>query len=113
MSLTKEQILQADDLKYVDVPVPEWGGDVRVRIMTGRQRQQFQVAYMGKKGMDEVFMERLVMATAVNGDGESLFTEADLEELSKKSSIALNRIFEAAAHLNGMTQESVEEIKGE
>lgn len=111
--LTKEQIFAADDLKYADVDVPEWGGKVRVRIMTGRQRQQFQAAYLGKKGMDETFMERLILATTIDGDGEPMFTEKDLEALGKKSSLALNKVFEAAARLNGMTQESVEEIKGE
>ena len=35
--LSKEQILKSDDLKSEIVAVPEWGGDVKVRVMTGTE----------------------------------------------------------------------------
>jgi hypothetical protein len=44
---------------------------------------------------------------------EPLFSASDLKEVSKKSSIALNRVFEAAAELNGLTDKSVDKIAGE
>ena len=36
--LSKEQILAAEDLPHKDVPVPEWKGTVRVRALTGFER---------------------------------------------------------------------------
>ena len=32
--LTRDEILAADDIKTEDVEVPEWGGDVRVSVMS-------------------------------------------------------------------------------
>ena len=36
--LDRATILAADDLRHVDVDVPEWGGVVRVRSLTGAER---------------------------------------------------------------------------
>ena len=42
--LTKEQILESDDLKTEVVDVPEWGGEVTIRIMSGTERDAFEQA---------------------------------------------------------------------
>jgi len=113
--LTREQILQADDLRHLDVDVPEWGGMVRVRVATSRERTKFQqIIGKAKDGMPDNFMERWVAACAIDEKGKSLFSGADdVKELSEKSSVALTKVFNACMELNGMTEGSVEEIKGE
>ena len=111
--LTRDQILKAEDLKTVDVDVPEWGGTVRVRTMTGKDRQEFFRVSTDKDGKPKNFMEALVAATIVNEKNEPLFTSADIEVLGKKSSIALQRVWEKAADLNGLTQKSIEAMVGE
>ena len=113
--LTREQILQADDLRSVDVDVPEWGGTIRVRVATGRERAKFQqIVGNAKDGMPANFMERFVATCAVDEKGQPLFTGGDdVKELSEKSAVALTKVFNAAAELNGMTDGSVEEIAGE
>jgi hypothetical protein len=114
MALKREQILKASDIKTIEVEVPEWGGTVRVRTMTGQARQEFQEAVNTPKGkLPKNMIEALVIATAVDDSGEPLFSAADLKEISKKSSIALNRVFEAAAELNGLTDKSVDKLAGE
>ena len=42
--LTKEAILAADDLPREKVDVPEWGGEVYVRALTGAQMQPVEDA---------------------------------------------------------------------
>jgi hypothetical protein len=42
--LTKEQILSADDIKTETVLVPEWGGDVIVRGLSGVERDAYEMA---------------------------------------------------------------------
>ncbi len=52
--LTKEAILAADDLPRETVLMPEWGGDVYVRTMSGTDRDAFEsslIARDGAKGM--------------------------------------------------------------
>ena len=111
--LTKDQIFAADDLVHTDVEVPEWGGVVRVRTMTGKERQQFQKSAQKDGEPTEDFMERLIVACAVDKDGDALFTSDDVKALSEKSAAALERVFKSAAKLNGLTQEELDEIKGE
>jgi hypothetical protein len=38
MALNKEKILAADDLGLLEVPVPEWGDSVFIRVMTVGER---------------------------------------------------------------------------
>ena len=42
--LSKTAILCANDLQTEDVEVPEWGGAVRVRSFTGRERDAFEAS---------------------------------------------------------------------
>lgn len=109
--LTKSAILAADDLKHEDVSVPEWGGEVRVRTMTGTQRNAFGAALVGEDDM-VAFRVKLVVACAVGEDGEPLFNDEDAQALAAKSGAALERVFLAASRLNGMAADSVELAKG-
>jgi len=114
MALKREQILKAKDLQTAEVEVPEWGGSVRVRTMTGEARQAFQESINTPKGkLPKNMIEALVIATAVDDDGEPLFVQDDIAELKKKSSLALQRVFEVAAELNGLTDKSIDKISGE
>jgi len=112
--LTREQILAADDLRFVDVDVPEWGGSVRIRTMTARERQKYQAMIADAKGkMPGNFMEQYVSVCAVDDHNKALFTSDDLVALGNKNAVALNRVFEACIELNAASKDSVDAIKGE
>lgn len=111
--LTKADILSADDLPTQTVGVPEWGGDVIVRSMTGLERDRFDSQLIAKEdGKTDLsnIKARLCSLCIVDESGERLFTEAEAVELGKKSAKALARVFEAASELNGLGAE--EEIAG-
>lgn len=112
--LTKAAILSADDLKHEDVPVPEWGGEVRVRTMTGTQREDFGASLMGDDGKSNMgtFRVKMVVCCVVGEDGEQLFTAEDVHLLSQKSGAALERVFAAASKLNGMGADGMEKATG-
>ena len=40
--LTKDQILNAKDSVVEKVTISEWGGDVNVKSLTGKERDQFE-----------------------------------------------------------------------
>jgi len=111
--LTKDQIIQADDKRFADVEVPEWGGSVRIKTMSAKDRQQFQSSISTKGKVADDFMERLIICCLVDDKGKQIFEQADIKLLSDKSSVAINKIFSAAVELNGMTDKSVDQIKGE
>jgi hypothetical protein len=112
MILSKEQILKADDNKTINVDVPEWGGSVIISTMSGFARDQFEGSLVGKNGGTNISNVRakLAAATIVDEDGNLLFTDKDVSALGKKSSAALDRVFEASQKLNKISDGDVEEL---
>lgn len=117
--LSAEQILGADDLAYEDVPVPEWGGTVRVREMPGTERDKFESQFVGKDGASiraeglDGFRARLAAATIVDAEGNKLFRSvAEVKRLGEKSSRALQRVCDVATRLSAMSEDDVKELTG-
>lgn len=112
--LTKEAILAATDLKFEEVEVPEWGGTVRVRSMTGADRDAFEQAILDARdagGKLPNVRARLVAAALVDDAGVNLFTQADIEALGAKSIKALDRVYAVASRLNAIAPEDVEALE--
>jgi hypothetical protein len=105
--LTAEQIRQANDLPFEDVPVPEWGGVVRVRCMSGKARNDYETALERDKEGSPVIQNdvRTILSAAsmVDDKGDQLFSAKEVKDLAAKSWTALQRVFEAALRLNGMS----------
>ncbi len=113
--LGRDEILQAKDLKTERVSVPEWGGDVLVRSMTGAERDAFEASILEKRGSDyDVNMRnlraKLAAWTIVDEEGNRLFSEDDIKALSEKSAGALQRVFNVASRLSAIGPEDVEEL---
>ena len=118
MPLTRDQILAADDLPREAVAVPEWGGDVIVRALTGQERDEYEVA-MGRalndadKGRGINMRARLVAMALVDEAGNRLFNhESHVERLGRKSGRALDRVFEVAQRLSGLGRAAQETAAG-
>ena len=115
MILTKEIILKADDLKKELVNVPEWGGDVYVRGMTGADRDKFEASIVQTRGKDQTLnmvniRAKLASMTICDEKGNRIFTETDVKDLSNKSAHALQRIFVVAQKLSGIGDDDVKEL---
>lgn len=115
--LSKKDILAADDIRHEDVPVPEWGGEVRVRGLTGAQRSAIEGTMMAIKGQEVSvradmlarLRQRLLSEAIVGEDGKPLLTE---KEVAGKSGAVLDRLFAIASRLSGMNDEAVETLAG-
>jgi hypothetical protein len=113
--LTKEQILATSDLVFETVDVPEWGGTVRIKELSGAERDSFEQSTFSKKGNGyEVVLKdmraRLCAMSIVDDKGERLFTDVDIKSLSSKSAKALDRVFTVCQKLNGMSKDDVDEM---
>jgi hypothetical protein len=113
--LSKTAILTANDLKSEDVEVPEWGGAVRVRSFTGRERDAFEASMVRGDGKDRKvdltnMRARLVGLTVIDETGQRLFTDEEVDLLGAKSGAALDRVFAVAQKLNGLSGADVEEL---
>lgn len=113
--LTREQILQADDIKTETVSVPEWGGEVLVKALTGAQRDQFEIDSLAGKGKSQHvnlqnIRARLVARSIVDETGARIFQDGDVKALGAKSAAALQRVFDVAQKLSGLTDDDIEEL---
>jgi hypothetical protein len=116
MILNREAILDANDTKIKLVSVPEWGGELYIRTMTGVERDDFEAEMYTKKG-DTLELNRynlrarLLYRCICDESGATLFTKKDVDALGKKSAKALDRCFAVAQKLNGLTNDDVEELE--
>lgn len=112
--LTREQIIAAEDLKSEDVEVPEWGGKVLVRSLTGTDRDKLGASLIGPDGHPNKGKYRvgLVAASMVDENGNPLFGFDEVDALGKKSSAALDRVYAVAERLNGIGEADVKAAEG-
>jgi hypothetical protein len=114
--LTRDQILAVDDRKYEEVPVPEWGGEVRVRSLSGKERDAFEASLSkttksGKREEDiENVRARFVALVLVDDKGTPLFSRQDVALLGNKSAAALTRVYDKGAELSRFTEKDAEEL---
>lgn len=109
--LTKEAILASDDRKTEDVTVGEWGGTVRVGVMSATERDRWESeTYGGEKPNMTDFRARFVALCLVGEDGKRLFTDKEVGQLGTKSAAALERVFKVAQRINAVTDEAVQEL---
>jgi hypothetical protein len=108
--LSKSAILGAADLKHEDVPVPQWDGTVRVRVMNGIERDEFRAA-IASDGPIPVgkFSAALLAATCIDESGARLFSMEDMESLQAKSAASLDAPAAVAMRLNGLAATAVED----
>ena len=113
--LSREAILAASDIQEEIVPVPEWGGEVIVRGLSGTQRDQFEASVVKQKGKStELNLKnvraKMIALSVVDEHGNRIFSESDVAALGAKSARALQRVWEKARELSGLSDEDVEEL---
>jgi hypothetical protein len=113
--LSKDQIFSTEDIPSQVVPVPEWGGEVIVRGLTGHDRDQWEQSMMVRRGRKYEqnmtdFRARLVALCIIDEKGQPLFHAGDVQQLSSKSAAALDRVYSVAAELSGISEKDVEDL---
>lgn len=113
--LGRAQILAANDIRTELVEVPEWGGEVLLRGLTGAERDAYELSLATPAGKKMVYhlknmRARLVAMCVVDEQGRRVFEEGDVQQLGEKSGVALMRIWKKAQELSGLSDEDVEEL---
>ena len=100
--LSADDIVNADDLvgSTIEIDVPEWGGTVLFRPMTGQEAIDFNSQIQSGKRNDA--WARIFAQCAVDEAGNRLFPPNKIELLRKKSAKVFFRLQHKLMHLNGM-----------
>jgi len=107
--LTRDAVLAAADVVVEPVDVPEWGGRLYVRSLSGTERAAWETA-SDRAANTARKLALLVQATACDARGNLLFAAADVPNLETRNAKALLRVARAAGRLNGLTADDVEAI---
>lgn len=116
MATDAAQILAIDDIVFEEVSVPEWKLRVLVRGMTGSERDAFEQTIMRGSGRERELnlvnaRARFVSRCIVHPETHKrLFTPQQVDALGRKSSAALQRIYEVAMRLSALTETDIEDL---
>jgi hypothetical protein len=111
--LTADQILKVADAKTFEVEVPEWGGEVYIRVMSVGERDANELDWLSNKdkGVPN-FRSKFLARVLSDKDGNRLFSDDQVKELKKKSGDVCDRLFKLAMRYNSVTEEDVEIAAG-
>jgi len=100
--LTKELIVATDDTVYDTVSVPEWGGEVGVRSLSGGERTELRL-----KGEGAPSWDAMVCALGIIDEKRAnLFTITETIILAKKHPLVLERLAQRILELSTLTAEA-------
>lgn len=113
--LSAEQILKSEDTEAPQlVSVPEWGGEVFIRVMSGAERDRWELmAHKALKGNSPLGIRATLVAfCACDQNGKRIFADGQIAALANKSAVALDRVFHKAQRLNKLTDDDIKELEG-
>lgn len=119
--LRLEDIININDTAEEDVPMPEWGKGVyiRIRSMTGEGRDAYEQSLFKADSSGNYERDlsnaraKLIAACAIGPDGQRMFKdESHVKMLGNKSSVALDRLFSACQKLNAIGDTDMDELVG-
>jgi hypothetical protein len=120
MALTRDEILDKDDIERKEIPVPEWGGTVWIRQLTRGEQDAYLKRQMGdaklKTGKRDTSGE--FAASSMFGhdtwlcargicdeSGKPLFSDKDIEALAKKNGKTIGSIALEIVKFSGMAED--------
>lgn len=120
--LGKQQINEAVDRKWEDVPVPEWGGEVRLMELSAADRGYIEAGSVVANGQNpqlkveslKVYREKLVGMAMVDENFSRIYTNKEITagELGGKSGAVIERLAAKVQELSGMGRFAVQEAEG-
>lgn len=118
--LGRAQIDAAVDRKWEDIPVPEWGGEVRVMELTSTDRGYIEAGLIAAKGQSAELRvdalksnrERTVALALVDENFQRLYSNKDVAKLGEKSGQVIDRLYQVAVRLSGMNPAAVKAAEG-
>ena len=107
-------VLDLADLQDEVVEVPEWGFRLRVRSLTGTERDAFEISLLETRGRSREVNLRNMRAKLVAAVGrkadEPRVHRRPGRGAGRKNAAALQRVFRVAQRLSGLAEDEVDEL---
>ena len=103
-------ILGKDDFHYEEIEVPEWGGSLRLKSLSGSERSKIiKLTQQQKDTADGVF-EQCTIYSVVDSEGRRLFddTEATRKVLQSKDAGVTQRIGRKILEISGLSRDALD-----
>lgn len=112
-SVMRAQILASEDRKSREVQAEAWGGPVWLTPMDGRAREQFDrwMAAERQEAMPRGMREKLLVLCITDAVGNRVFGDDDFEVLGTKNATVLDRLFDIAMLMNGLSAKAQAETE--
>ena len=104
--LSRDSILAVSDFVLKTVNVPEWGGEVILKGLSSRDRDNFEAGISKDNDLNNL-RARLVVKSIVDEAGKRLFKDRDADALGEKNAEVLGRLFEEVRNISGMSDEAL------
>jgi len=113
MMLTADDILNSNDFDIKKINIPEWGGDVYIKTMSGSARDTWELYAQSEieKTSNVNMRAKMCVLTLCDEKGKLLFDDKQVSNLGQKSAKALDRVYSKAVELNKITAEEIEVIE--
>jgi hypothetical protein len=113
MALDRKAIEAANKPHVEEVNVPEWGGSVYVRTLSGHEMARFSAVVSNAKPKDvEQQFVRFAAMVLADENGKRLYSDDEIEKVGELEWRGLQRVVEAGQELNGLSDVAVETEKG-
>lgn len=95
---------------------PELGRKVRLRILSGKEADAYRASIIIGRGQNISVDQRgmrakLAVLALANPDGSRMFKDADVPKVMTWPSVLLERIFDRARKINGLTERDTDDEK--
>lgn len=115
--LTPAQVLEQPTLIIEVLDVPEWGGKIRLKHLSAKERDDFEssMVKMGKNGRQQMnnenFRARLVQLAAVKDElGAPMFTRHDIKTLGSLPASGLQRVFNKINEMSAFSEDDLKDL---
>ncbi len=105
--LSRDEILSKAIVKQEVVNIPELGGDIIVSEMTGAERENWENS-IEEKGRRTNLRAKLLVASLVDESGSRLFSQDDIEAVSKLPFSIIEKLCDISSKLNGFTSKEID-----
>ena len=108
--LTIDQIMNSDDLPSKVIPVPAWGGDLKIRQLTKAQQHQIRATAMVEGEVDDHQLEMGILVAAIV---EPEMTRDHMVMLANKNADVIDEILAEVFTLSALDKEAIARARDE